>query len=428
MIELRDGGVLIRNAKVTEFVTLHCSQGHVMDGAEKLLESICSVLEGAATTTASILPQSDRAAELVARTLESFCAEQRAAHAELLSASKLEAQSTSAQLMGLASLIKDSVQASLDKLSPAAITSAVSEANGDTGRVSSLIADVLEPVLVQARDIQARLVDVGHELQHGRVQILSKVEHLSEQVLVSKAKGEARNSKGQEAERKMFELLEESLGPEGYTVVRVGGLPGCCDYDIRRLGKPPVAVELKAHQGRVGSRDIERFENDLKRMNKHGMMVALFNGFTGRENFQLDLLPTGKFAVYVAKNEYDTTTIRAVLNLLYTLDRVTEAATNSSTTTSGEPLMAITQHTMELLQLYLADTNNKVKAMRRHLSDSLRLLGELQINTIEQLILGAAVDDTPPVLAFQCDICGRHCKNAGGLAKHKAAAHKEEGG
>ncbi|KAF6250480.1 hypothetical protein COO60DRAFT_1646871 [Scenedesmus sp. NREL 46B-D3] len=430
MIIVEAGAIKITRSNIVAFFAEHAGDGRFADGAEDMLEAYCAIITRASHPGSG---SSSSESAVLGQRLDHFVAQQEALHKQMLATARQDAHAISTRLSELLVLVEKSVQATLDKIDPSTLHLAVPDLVREQTTV--LAAEIRR----QLESIDKSIVDSKASLCTNNQTILSKVEHLSEQVLVTQTKAAvSHRTKGMEAEQRMFELLDEALAPHGICITLVSGKSGSCDYNVAKVARPDVALELKAHAERVGSRDIQRFEGDLVRMDKHGIIVALHNGFVGRDNFQINQLPTGKFAVYLAKNGYDAATIKDVVMLLHRLDELTtRQPTAGQDDQEPSSTVALTPHTMEMLQGYLKDSAIKLRTMRKNLRDTLALLDDVQRNnlgSIERILLGGSGDDEPDAQAilarqnkYKCTKCDKPCSNAGGLARHMKTQHAAEG-
>lgn len=121
-----------------------------------------------------------------------------------------------------------------------------------------------------------------------------------------------------------------------------------------------------------------------------------------------------------------------VLQLIYRVDKITEAANGDSGNPQG--LIKITPEAMARVQLYLKDFAVKVQTTKTHLKESLSLLNELTFDLIERLLMGHLTPQTnsadnaaPPAKrgksTVQCQLCAFTCVNPGALKNHMKKQH-----
>ena len=198
--------------------------------------------------------------------------------------------------------------------------------------------------------------------------------------------------------------------------------PHNCDALVKRVGFPDVRIEVKAHGRDTGecvrSEQVKRFESDLIGLNNHGIFVSLYSGIVGKAPFEIDLLPTNKFAVYISNNNYDGDAIKEFINLIYKLDVFV----------SGEEGVKISTEAMTRVKAHLNDFNTKITALKTNMKASLEILNGFTFEIIEKL-LSSGLDMKPsPILEtkFTCPKCKRDFSRASGLANHAKTCDQKQ--
>ena len=222
-------------------------------------------------------------------------------------------------------------------------------------------------------------------------------------------------SKGEEGETGVIHILECKLPlRDGYEILETKSKPHNCDALVKRVGFPDVRIEVKAHGRDTGecvrSEQVKRFESDLIGLNNHGIFISLYSGIVGKAPFEIDLLPTNKFAVYISNNNYDGDAIKEFINLIYKLDGFV----------SGEEGVKISMEAMTRVKAHLNDFNTKITALKTNMKASLEILNGFTFEIIEKL-LSSGLDMKPsPILEtkFTCTKCNRDFSRASGLANH----------
>jgi hypothetical protein len=231
-------------------------------------------------------------------------------------------------------------------------------------------------------------------------------------------------SKGEEGETGVVHILECKLPlREGYEILETKSKPHNCDVLVKRVGFPDVRIEVKAHGRDTGefvrSEHVKRFESDLIGLNNHGIFVSLYGGIVGKAPFEIDLLPTNKFAVYISNNNYDGDAIKEFINLIYKLDGFV----------SGEEGVKISTEAMTRIKAHLNDFNTKITALKTNMKASLDILNGFTLDTIERLLC-SGLDMKPAPISetkFKCTICHRDFSRASGLANHAKTCGQKQG-
>jgi len=221
--------------------------------------------------------------------------------------------------------------------------------------------------------------------------------------------------KGEEGESGIMHILECKLPlRDGYEILETKSKPHNCDAVVKRIGYPDVRIEVKAHGRDTGecvrSEQVKRFESDLIGLNNHGIFISLYSGIVGKAPFELDLLPTNKFAVYISNNNYDGDAIKEFINLIYKLDGFV----------TGEEGVKISTEAMTRIKAHLNDFNTKITALKTNMKASLEILNGLTFDIIEKL-LSSGMDMKPSAVLetkFTCPKCAKDFSRASSLANH----------
>lgn len=221
--------------------------------------------------------------------------------------------------------------------------------------------------------------------------------------------------KGEEGESGIMHILECKLPlRDGYEILETKSKPHNCDAVVKRIGYPDVRIEVKAHGRDTGecvrSEQVKRFESDLIGLNNHGIFISLYSGIVGKAPFELDLLPTNKFAVYISNNNYDGDAIKEFINLIYKLDGFV----------TGEEGVKISTEAMTRIKAHLNDFNTKITALKTNMKASLDILNGLTFDIIEKL-LSSGMDMKPAPVSeskFTCPKCTKDFSRASSLANH----------
>lgn len=222
-------------------------------------------------------------------------------------------------------------------------------------------------------------------------------------------------SKGEEGESGIIQILECKLPlRDGYEILETKSKPHNCDALVKRVGFPDVRIEVKAHGRETGecvrSEQVKRFESDLIGLNNHGIFVSLYSGIVGKAPFELDLLPTNKFAVYISNNNYDGDAIKEFINLIYKLDGFV----------SGEEGVKISTEAMTRIKAHMIDFNTKITQLKTNMKASLDIINGFTFEIIEKL-LSSGLDMKPAINSvpkFTCVTCTKDFSRASSLANH----------
>lgn len=224
--------------------------------------------------------------------------------------------------------------------------------------------------------------------------------------------------KGEEGEKGIIHILENKLPMrDGYSIQEVKSIPHSCDILIKRDGFPDIRIESKAHgresKENVKLSEVKKFESDLLSLNNHGIFVSLYSGICGKDQFDIDLLPNNKIAIYLSNNNFNGDIIISMIRMLYILDRFTSGSE------SGDIKVSI--DTMIRVKSYLTDFNRKIEEVKTLNKNSMRLLNEISLDFIEKALIGHIPQiekKSTPTETYVCEKCHQVCKSKSGLTNH----------
>ena len=187
-------------------------------------------------------------------------------------------------------------------------------------------------------------------------------------------------SKGDEGEVGLVEVLEGTMTlRDGFTIHRVGTIPHNCDILVRKSGKPDVRIECKAHgkeNGKpVATREVVRFEDDLRGLRNHGIFVSLYAPITGKAAFELRMLESNRVAVYLSNNHFDAAMIRDLVLLIYSVDELINA--------DG---VVLSPDQIGRIRSGLDDLSTKAAQIQTHLRASLELLSSMCFSSVARML------------------------------------------
>lgn len=150
-----------------------------------------------------------------------------------------------------------------------------------------------------------------------------------------------------------------------YSLERVNGIPHTCDSIIKRVGFHDVCLEVKTHGehtgAKVGKKETVRFRKDLLTMSSHGIFVSLYNDICGKGKVDFEVLQNCKIAVFLSSNNHDVNIIFDVVQLIYHMDSMLEAAHSAVHPTH----MKFTLEDMKCLKSELHDIEERVHTTQK---------------------------------------------------------------
>jgi len=210
-----------------------------------------------------------------------------------------------------------------------------------------------------------------------------KVDEVDKRLLTRHVKEDNSNQiKGASGEGKVIDMLSDRLlARDGYRIQQVSGISHSCDILVQKMNHPDIRVEVKAHNDKVRYKEVEKFKNDLQILNNHGIFVSLHNGIVGVSDFEIEHQSTGKFAIYLANNNYDMDIIVSMILLLYRLDVITHQDEEN------QEGIRVSHDTLKQIKETMKDHMAKIHAVKSHLKESMTILGNIQLDFVEKLLL-----------------------------------------
>ncbi len=278
------------------------------------------------------------------------------------------------------------------------------------------------------------LTSVVKCIQTSEEQILSKMDKFSHERITN-------HFKGSEGERLVMGILQTAFNPfdgcepscvshkktkpkrasharngtllkrlhRRYSLENTSKVANSCDIVIQRTGYTDIRVECKAYgrddpTRKVNSHEIKKFIDDLISKNCHGIIVSVYCGITSKNDVDIELVPTtNKLAVYLSLH---VDMLPDIIRMMYKLDKLLNVA-------EKEDVTVLSNDVVSKIRGHISDYSSKLKDISKHLKDCSRLVSEMTLSTIENLLVSL-----PPEVEFCCGICGQLCRNQKGLNQH----------
>ena len=244
-------------------------------------------------------------------------------------------------------------------------------------------------------------------------------------------------AKGIEGEKQFYTALTDLLSnkPDGqdFKIKAVNGQAHNCDYSAQRAGHQELRLEVKAHSAAVGGKDVMRFKSDLEGLHLSGIMVSLHSGIVNKHTYQIERLSTGRFAMYLADNEYNMETVYNAIKILNEHDCIS----NGSAHTSTEHNHKISTETMRQTKMCLKEAGTKMDQLKSCTKTMISILSDMSFEKIENLLMsnngqthpitvdesvGELVSDKS-IIVYHCNVCNKDFKNKGGYGAHVKYKH-----
>jgi hypothetical protein len=133
--------------------------------------------------------------------------------------------------------------------------------------LSSRIDTIKEKIDI-TKVVESTISRTNESLVHAMNTVTEQVNTMTNKVDTFSVSRNTTRFKGEEGERGLHEVLENSLSSrDGYTILDTKSIPHSCDMVIKRLNYPDVRIESKAHGRDTGesvrTSEVKRFESDL---------------------------------------------------------------------------------------------------------------------------------------------------------------------
>jgi len=273
----------------------------------------------------------------------------------------------------------------------------------------------------QLRILQENIQDNGEVMSqlNAHTQSLShKVDEVDKRMLARHVKQDNSNQmKGAGGEGKMIDMLSDKLlVRDGYKIHHVSGVAHSCDILVQKMNQPDVRIEVKAHADKVRYKEVEKFKNDLHMLDNHGIFVSLHSGIVGVSDFEIEQQPTGKFAVYLSNNNFDIDVVVAMVLLLYRMDVLSKKEEDN------EKNIRVSHETLTFIKEQMKEHMAKLQVVKSHLKESITILGNIQLDTIEKLLLApqkAMESKKPTQNTWACKWCTKSYAKFTSLRSHE---------
>lgn len=333
--------------------------------------------------------------------------------------------------------ISDNLQSFLSKFQSLECSSSVIHSLSDmTTKEISLIREALASIKTQNDSLDKHITAL-------------------EAAAAAAASKQSTKTKGTESELMLYTLLTDRLlSRDGYSVEHIAGKSHACDILVSHNEYPDVRIECKSHGEHNGAKvkasEVCKFKRDLQSSNDHGIMISFHSGIAGiSSGIDIHQLPTGKFAFFISNSGYDADLVITCLNVIYKLHKWTEM--NSS-------LVSVSSETVSEIKRIVTKETERLNEVKRRLKESLDILGDMSLSSIEALLLGnqmrhkeAPAPNSQPSVSknssmqpttsnrepinitpstprkkesVYCPRCGRGFENSRGLAKHAYTCNK----
>lgn len=190
-------------------------------------------------------------------------------------------------------------------------------------------------------------------------------------------------------------LLNESLD-SGYAIENISKGGHNCDLKVSYTGRDgntsercPILVEVKFWQTtNVDTGNVNRFLDDIRANNTHGIMVSLESNIANKHNMKFEVVPnTNLIALYLCKVGDDVEKIKQAMEVIYTLDDVMKAQGGVMPLTPKvvRNIIRMVEDNMKIV----SDIETHNETAKKHIDESLRKFKKVRLTKIvEDLLSG----------------------------------------
>lgn len=233
-----------------------------------------------------------------------------------------------------------------------------------------------------------------HNIKYQTEDISEKVDKL---IIHSIREKEDIKLKGERAECDIYDLCVQRFRQrDGYNVSRVNNENMACDILISRVNKPNIRLEIKNYgidnRRKVDYREVEKFRRDLEFKNDHGIMISLYSDICGINNGDIELMTNNKLAIYLSKNNLNIDEIEDKVCMIYKLDNI--IPTDSS---------ILSLESIDNINYYLKEFSKKIDDIKNNLTNSIKLLNDVELDKIKFIINGRLDDNQKSLICMHCN-------------------------
>ena len=187
-----------------------------------------------------------------------------------------------------------------------------------------------------------------------------------------------------------------------HNVEPVHGAASKTDFILSKDGAPDVLVELKDWTGNVSTRDVVKFESNVKSNARHGVMVSMRSGVVDRKDFEFRIIDNRNIALYLLQVEWDMTRVTAAVQLIYCLEHILRAADSEGN------YFAFTPELIDSLNGDLATYDSRLREGVALLDKTKGILSSIMLDSIRNRLatgLRTQPKQEPTIKPGQCCFC-----------------------
>ena len=217
--------------------------------------------------------------------------------------------------------------------------------------------------------------------------------------------------KGQQSETKIENILNNIFQDGEITNMAKTNHAG--DFHLRRENKDMVMIENKDYKANVGFDSVEKFRNDCKDLNMHGVIISHHSGIATKRDYSVEIFDN-KVLVYLTNVEYDGCKILTAVNLIDNLS----VQLNKICNTNDSNNISINQDTMldinEELTNFIQQKERLYKSINKTTSDLKEAADGLKLPKLTTFFTGKC----DAFQEYKCQWCNKTFASRLSLGSH----------
>jgi hypothetical protein len=217
--------------------------------------------------------------------------------------------------------------------------------------------------------------------------------------------------KGQQSETKIENLLNNIFQDGEITNMAKTNHAG--DFHLKRENKDMVMIENKDYKANVGFDSVEKFRNDCKDLNMHGVILSHHSGIATKRDYSVEIFDN-KVLVYLTNVEYDgckiLTAVNLIDNLSAQLNKITNATNCNNINIDQDTMMGINEE----LTTFIQQKERLYKTINKNTSDLREAADALKLPKLTSFFTGKC----DAFQAYKCQWCEKTFPSRASLGSH----------
>lgn len=232
------------------------------------------------------------------------------------------------------------------------------------------------------------------------------------------------SSKGAQSELKLCTIINQMF-PTG-EVVNNTGKTACCDFLLKREGKPNIVFENKDYETNVYIDEIRKFIRDIELVKTHGIFISQRSGIASRSNYQIEF-NKGYVLVYMHNVDYSKEKIQIAVDIIDNLSSKMEELdfTEDENTISKEVLEEVNRE----FQAFAIQKDVLVGLVKDSNKKMLQQIDDMKFPSLDRYLstkFASNANVTKLSNQYRCEICNVFLANSiKSMSAHKRGCCKK---